>query len=222
MSLLQIGPTIFGETEGIIDYLRSHRLLSQTKICSRQDAQIFTSRLLVDTTLLAYRCAVTMTERKRCDISDGICWYCSTCKTTKSIRESSFFEKSRLPLKKWMLVMYWWARQYPVSDCKDEAEIAEHTAIDMYQWLHEVCSTRLLQDPHIVLGGSGVIVEIASHYSDTSLRYFFGIIPVCGKFAAVSCYFHLCSITVEGPPHMKCGCLGWWILLNSQLWGTWR
>lgn len=87
-----------------------------------------------------------MTERKRSDISDGVCWYCSACKTTKSIRESSFFAKSRLPLQKWMLVMYWWARQYPVSDCKDEAEIAKHTAIDMYQWLREVCSTRLLQD----------------------------------------------------------------------------
>ena len=52
---------------------------------------------------------------------------CSACKTTKSIRESSFFAKSRLPLKKWMLVMYWWARQYPVSDCKDETEIAANT-----------------------------------------------------------------------------------------------
>ena len=49
---------------------------------------------------------------------------------------------------------------YPVNDCKDESEIAEHTAIDMYQWLHGVCSTRLLQDPPIVLSGSGVIVEV--------------------------------------------------------------
>ena len=35
--------------------------------------------------------------------------------------------------------MYWWARQYPVSDSKDEAEVDEHTAIDVYQWLREVC-----------------------------------------------------------------------------------
>ena len=55
---------------------------------------------------------------------------------------------------------YWWARQCPVSDCKDEAEIEMHNAIDMYQWLREVCTTRLLQDPQSVLGGPGVVVEV--------------------------------------------------------------
>ena len=43
-----------------------------------------------------------MRERKRGNVSDGICWYCPDCKTTKSIREGSFFTK-RLPLKKWMM-----------------------------------------------------------------------------------------------------------------------
>ena len=160
-----------------------------------------------------------MRERKRCDITDGVCWYCSTCKTTKSIRESSFFEKSRLSLQKWMLVMYWWARQYPVSDCKDEAEIAEHTAIDMYQWLREVCSTRLLRDPPIVLGGEGVIVEIDESLFRHKPKVFY-------RFeSGVSYHFpfpHLCSITVEGPPRTRCGCLEWWTHLNSQQWDTWR
>ena len=77
-------------------------------------------------------CGTAMREKKRGDITDGIYWYCPTCKTTKSIRESSFFSKSQLPLRKWMLVMYWWVRQYPVSNCKDEVEIEKHNAIDMY------------------------------------------------------------------------------------------
>ena len=59
-----------------------------------------------------------------------------------------------------MIIMYWWARQYPVSDSKDEAEVDEHTAIDVYQWLREVCTTRLLQDPPIMLGGQGITVQI--------------------------------------------------------------
>ena len=33
------------------------------------------------------------------------------------------------------------------------------TAIDIYQWLREVCSTKLLSSP-IVLGGPGVVVQI--------------------------------------------------------------
>ena len=56
--------------------------------------------------------------------------------------------------------MHWWAWQYPVTDSHDEAEIDKHTAIDIYQWLREVCSSRLLQDPPIVLGGQGVIVQV--------------------------------------------------------------
>ena len=105
------------------------------------------------------RCDTAMRERARRDISDGICWYCSRCKGTKSIREGSFFSKSRLSLQKWMIVMYWWASQYPVTDCKDEAEISEPAAIDIHQWLREVCTTKLLQTP-IVLGGAGGIVQI--------------------------------------------------------------
>ena len=105
------------------------------------------------------RCGIAMRERTRRDISDGICWYCSQCKGTKSIREGSIFAKSRLPLQKWMIAIYWWARQYPVTDCKDEAEISEPVAIDIYQWLREVCSTKLLQTP-VVLGGAGVTVQV--------------------------------------------------------------
>ena len=55
--------------------------------------------------------------------------------------------------------MYLWARQYPVTDVAEEAEVELHTAIDIYQWLREVCSTRLLQAP-IVLGVPGKIVQI--------------------------------------------------------------
>ena len=40
-----------------------------------------------------------------------------------------------------------------------EAEIRQATAIDIYQWLREVCSTKLLATP-IQLGGTGVVVQI--------------------------------------------------------------
>lgn len=110
--------------------------------------------------MLKNRCTIAMRERKRSDISDGVCWYCTNCKTTKSVRDLSFFAKSRIALKQWMIIMYWWARQYPVGDCSEEAEVDKNTAIDIYQWLREVCTTRLIQDPPIVLGGPGLTVQI--------------------------------------------------------------
>ena len=100
-----------------------------------------------------------MRERNRSPAgTDGVCWYCTTCKTTRSIRTSSFFSKSKLPLEKWLLAILWWSRQYPVTQMALEAEITESVAIDIYNWLREVCSTKLLQNP-IILGGPGVIVQ---------------------------------------------------------------
>ena len=93
-------------------------------------------------------------------MSDGISWYCPQCYTRKSIRQNSFFTKSRLPLQKWVFLIYFWVRQYPVTDAHEEAEVGEHTAIDIYQWLREVCSQKLLRGPPIVLGGPHTIVQI--------------------------------------------------------------
>ena len=55
--------------------------------------------------------------------------------------------------------MLWWTRAYPVTLMAQEAEIGENTACDIYQWLREVCSTKLLGSP-IILGGPGVIVQL--------------------------------------------------------------
>ena len=59
-------------------------------------------------------------------------------------------------------MMQMWSRERPVGD---EAEISERTAIDIYQWFREVCSTKLLNgariNPNSVkLGGPGIIVQI--------------------------------------------------------------
>ena len=35
-------------------------------------------------------------------------------------------------------LIYFWARQYPVTDAAEKAEVDINTAIDIYQWLREV------------------------------------------------------------------------------------
>ena len=101
-----------------------------------------------------------MSERVRPQAgSDGISWWCHTCKTKKSICKGSFFSKSKLTLQKWLIAILWWTRQYPVTQMAIEAEIGEDTACNIYQWLREVCSTKLIQ-LSITLGGPGVIVQI--------------------------------------------------------------
>ena len=56
-------------------------------------------------------------------------------------------------MQKWFLLMYWWSREYPVTEA---AKVGENTAVDVYRWLREVCSTKLLKTPLIVLGGQGL------------------------------------------------------------------
>ena len=105
------------------------------------------------------RCNIQMREQPRRDVSDKFSWWCPQCKTRKTIREGSFFHKSHTTLQQWLLLIYLWARQYPVSDVAEEAGVDRSTAIDIFQWLREVCSTKLLQTP-IVLGGTVDEVQI--------------------------------------------------------------
>ena len=55
--------------------------------------------------------------------------------------------------------MLWWAKEYAVLKAADEATISDNSACQIYQWLREVCTTKLLQSP-IILGGPGKVVQI--------------------------------------------------------------
>jgi len=62
------------------------------------------------------------------------------------------------------MLMYWWYRQYPVTRAYQEAEVSKTTVIDVYQWLREICSYRLLYHEYLKLVSTGPgttnIVEI--------------------------------------------------------------
>ena len=100
-----------------------------------------------------------MLEYTQSDVRDGVGRKCSSCKTHLSVREGSFFAKSQLTLQTWIMLLHVWARQNPVSDTAECAKVALNTAVDVYQWLREVCSTRLINDGPVMLGGNGVVVQ---------------------------------------------------------------
>ena len=139
MSLLDLGPIAFGPTDDLIAWFRAKRLLARSQDCSN--------------------CNVPMRQGTRKDVTDGLVWRCPQCKTTKSIREGSFFTKSRLTLQKWLLLIHFWVKQYPVTDVAVDVEIDKNVGCAVYKWLREVCSTKLLQSP-INLGGPGVVVQV--------------------------------------------------------------
>ena len=74
---------------------------------------------------------------------------------------ASSVEKSKLPLQKWLVMMHWWIREYPVTDAAEEAKVTETTAIQVYQYFRDICSWRLLtHDSPLLLSGPGVVVQI--------------------------------------------------------------
>ena len=84
-------------------------------------------------------------------------WRCtdSHCKKSLSLRQGTFFENTRIALQQILMLVYWWCRQYPVTQACQEAGVSKTTAIDMYQWLREVCSYRLSHHDTLLLGGTG-------------------------------------------------------------------
>ena len=56
-------------------------------------------------------------------------------------------------------MIYCWVRQYPVTKACEESRASRKATIDIFQWLREVCSTRLMQQP-IKLGGQAKVVQI--------------------------------------------------------------
>ena len=69
MSMLEIGPVIFGGTRGIVQYLQTQIVLARHKTCT---------------------CGTQMVMQDRSDVSDGCRWRCPACHKCVSIRDGSF------------------------------------------------------------------------------------------------------------------------------------
>ena len=73
-----------------------------------------------------------MEERPHTDVSDGYSWWCRQCKGRKTIREGSFFSKSKFSLQKCLFILVLWAKDTPVTDVNDDTEIDKRTGVCTY------------------------------------------------------------------------------------------
>ena len=202
MSLLELGPIAFGGTPAIVSFLQDKHVLARQKQCV---------------------CGCMMVMQDRSDVSDGCCLRCSDCNKRVSIRKGSFFEKSKLTLQKWLLLMHFWCRQYPVKDAAEEVEVSEATTVQVYQWMREVCSHRLcVLDPPIKLGGNGQVVAIDESLFSHKPKVLPCSTVVLQKCTCSSIVIHFFSITEGGQQKNHVGCLGYVIPQEHQLSATWN
>ena len=151
MALIDLGPVMFGvrPKECLIQWFQRKGLISATKQCHRCPS------------------GTMMILRENSSAADGYKWRCPSCYTFASIRggkgssthAAGFFHKSKVSLQVWMMMLWFWAINMPVTHAAKQCKIAESSAIAFYQWFRGVCSWRLLQT-NIVLGGPNKIVHI--------------------------------------------------------------
>jgi len=80
-----------------------------------------------------------------------------------------FFAKSHLTLQQLMVLMYWWACQYPVTNAaQGSGKVEKNTGVQAYQYFRDIWSWHLLNhDAPLMLGGpSGVV-----HIDQSPFRY---------------------------------------------------
>ena len=70
----------------------------------------------------------------------------------RSVKHGSFFAQSNLSLQKYLLVILHWAYDDQVSDMCERVNVSSRTGVQCFQYVRDICSWRLLQNP-IRLGG---------------------------------------------------------------------
>ena len=134
------------DPNAIVDFMKEHKLLTSSCNC------------------LICTKPMEMVTRPLSSTSDGFGWRCTNQRCSKrhtyhTIRSGSFFENSKVTLSKWLYIIYLWSHQTKVTAAVKQVDIGEKTVIQMYQYLRDVCSSKLLHTP-IQLGGQDVVVQI--------------------------------------------------------------
>lgn len=121
-------------TEQLTKFLAYHDLLHNNRICPKFH------RMFIN---------------KRSNRTDRIEWSCSLCKSRKSIRCGSFFERSSLPLDKLLTLLYMWIEDYRNKNAIKETGIGKNAVVNWFNFCRIECRQQRYQ-----IGGPGRIIEI--------------------------------------------------------------
>ena len=140
----ELAPVIVGADPcAVLDYYFANDLLAPHKSCPT--------------------CFADMKLVPRAQLSDRFAWYCKNfqcgSRSYHSVRADSFFARSRVPLQKYIHMVYLWAQNLPVKTAAETLGVSRQCVQQHFLFLREVRSAHLLKDP-VALGGANVIVQI--------------------------------------------------------------
>ncbi len=163
--------SVIQDVKSTIIYLRQNKLLKKSyQHCGKQCLEI------VDKT-----------------ISDKWIFRCRQCRKKFSIRLDSIFSKSKLKLQNLVVILYAFSSGLSVKHTKTflKQEVSQHSIIQWYTYLREICSLSLLYTP-IKLGANRSVVQIDEAFIGSKRKYSRGY-----QRGISECIFGLIDVTTK-------------------------
>ena len=92
--------------------------------------------------------------------AEQVQWRCPSHKNkTLSLREDSFLHSQKVTLQQFIVMVYLWAHQIPVTTASEMATLTHNTAVQWYSYLRDICFDHLANNP-ITIGGPDHVVQI--------------------------------------------------------------
>jgi len=100
-----------------------------------------------------------VTLHRNAESPEGLAFYCVQCKRRFSVRNGTFFSRSRLSIPQILKIIIYFVNDITVSQASAFSKLGHSTIIDWYSFCREVCAHALDMD-NMVIGGPGIKVEI--------------------------------------------------------------
>ena len=152
-------------SEKAVQFLQDKNILRRQRYCCRQNCTLVGD--------------VTKTDKK--------VWQCKTYRKRYSVREDSFYFKSKLTLPVLVTILYLFANGSTVSQCCKflKMKASKVSIIQWYNYYRDIMTTWLSRNPVVFNSGTVHVDETAvggkckyhrGHVPDVSTRWLFGII----------------------------------------------
>lgn len=134
------------------DELLKEQEYYQTDVAFRNNDEILkwlAKRRLIRNENTCDYCEVPMYIVEESTICDGFRWRCRSCRRIKTVRDFSFFTRSRLSLHQLVTILYMWCRGIPQKCILHEARlspVAQKTLTDFCYFCSEICGEDLLKN----------------------------------------------------------------------------
>ncbi len=149
MDIIQLS-SVIRDVSSTVRYLRDNKLLKNSYThCGKECLELFHK-----------------------SVSDNLIFRCRRCRKKFSIRQDSIFSKSKLKLQHLVVLLYAFSSGFSVTQAKKllKEGVSEHSIIQWYTYLREICSLSLLYTP-IQLGHNGSVVKIDEVFIGAKRKY---------------------------------------------------